>query len=64
MVTGSPVGHMALWNLEDRKLQAQIREAHTGAVAGIKCLPSEPLMVTSSPDNSIKVYNFIIVTTL
>ncbi len=55
MATGSTHGHIALWNLEDRKLQSQMREAHDGAVTGMKCLPSEPLMVTSSTDNSLKV---------
>ena len=55
MATGSTQGHIALWNLEERKLQSQMREAHVGAVTGMKCLPSEPLMVTSSSDNSLKV---------
>ena len=55
MATGSTQGHIALWNLEERKLQSQMRESHSGAVSGMKCLPSEPLMVTSSSDNSLKV---------
>ena len=55
MATGSSVGHIALWDLEEKKLRAQIRHAHASAVCGMKCLPSEPLMVTSSSDNSLKV---------
>ena len=55
MVTGSPAGHIALWDLEEKKLQSQIRDAHNGGISGLQCLPSEPLMVTSSPDNSLKV---------
>jgi WD40 repeat protein len=55
MITGSTPGHIALWNLEKRRLLCQMRESHGGAVTGMKCLPSEPLMVTSSSDNSIKV---------
>ena len=55
MVTGSQLGHIALWNLEEHKLQSQILEAHNGGITGMQCLPSEPLMVTSSPDNSLKV---------
>ena len=55
MVTGSPAGHIALWNLEEKKLQSQMRDAHCSAVTGLQCLPSEPLLVTSSPDNSVKV---------
>ncbi|XP_064607186.1 WD repeat-containing protein 36-like [Liolophura sinensis] len=58
MTTGSSVGHIALWDLEERKLKSQIRRAHDSAVSGMKCLPCEPLMVTSSPDNSLKVWIF------
>ena len=56
MITGSPIGHIAIWNLEKRRLQSQIRDAHNGAVSGMSCLPSEPLLVTTSPDNALKVY--------
>lgn len=55
MSTGSPVGHIAVWDLEKRKLHSQIRCAHTAAVTGMKFLPSQPLLVTSSGDNSLKV---------
>ncbi len=55
MATGSTLGHVALWDLEQRRLAAQMRDAHGGAVTGMACLPSEPLMVTSSSDNSLKV---------
>ncbi len=57
LVTGSTLGHIALWNLEERRLQSQMREAHNGGVTSLYCLPSEPLMVTSSPDNSLKVWH-------
>ncbi|XP_069127390.1 WD repeat-containing protein 36-like [Argopecten irradians] len=56
MVTGSAVGHMALWDLEQRKLSSQIREAHTTSVTGMVCVASEPLIVTSGADNSLKVW--------
>ena len=55
MATGSATGHVGLWDLEERKLSSQMREAHTTAVTGMKCLPNEPLMVTSAPDNTLKV---------
>ncbi|KAK2173340.1 hypothetical protein NP493_883g01001 [Ridgeia piscesae] len=58
MVTGSPAGHIALWNLEEKKLQSQMRDAHCSSVTGLQCLQSEPLLVTSSPDNSVKVWIF------
>lgn len=55
MVTGSTVGHIALWDLENRKLHSYMKEAHYASVTGLVCLPSEPLMVTSAADNSLKV---------
>lgn len=58
MVTGSEIGHIALWDLKERRLVTQLRDAHSGPVSGINCLPNEPLMVTSSPDNSLKMWIF------
>lgn len=55
MCSGSQLGHVAMWDLEKRKLHSQLLSAHNAPVTGLKCLPSEPLMVTSSIDNSIKV---------
>lgn len=55
MITGSTQGHLAVWDLEQQTLVHQHRHAHRGAVTGLKSLPSEPLIVTSSPDNSLKV---------
>lgn len=58
MITGSSLGHMSVWNLEEKRLIAQIREAHNSSVEGMQSLQLEPLMVTSSSDNSIKVWIF------
>jgi len=59
MLTGSTTGHIAVWNLEERKLCAQMRGVHSSSgVTGIRCLPSEPLMVTSSGDNTLKMWIF------
>ncbi|XP_077863349.1 WD repeat-containing protein 36-like, partial [Saccoglossus kowalevskii] len=58
MATGSTAGHVALWDLEERKLLSQMRDVHHGAVASLKYLPSEPLMVSTSADNSIKIWIF------
>ena len=55
MATGSSVGHVALWNLEEKRLQAQMRDVHKLGVAGMKFLSSEPVMVTNSADNALKV---------
>ncbi|KAJ8881265.1 hypothetical protein PR048_017741 [Dryococelus australis] len=58
MVSGSPCGAIVLWDLEDRKVLSQLEKAHAGPVTGIACLPDEPLMLTSSPDNTLKMWIF------
>ena len=58
MISGSNLGHMAIWNLEEKRLVAQIREAHGTSVDGMHCMQLEPLMVTSSADNSVRVWIF------
>lgn len=58
MVTGSEIGHIAVWNLEEKNLISQMRDAHHGPVLGLKCLLNEPLLVTSSPDNTLKMWIF------
>lgn len=58
MVSGASNGRIVMWDLEKRKVFSQLLSAHTGAVTGLQCLPSEPLMVSSSPDNSLKLWIF------
>jgi hypothetical protein len=55
---GSPAGHVAVWDLEGRKLALQMRSCHEGAVTGLRCLAGEPIMVTSSHDNSLRQWIF------
>ncbi|ALC46221.1 CG9799 [Drosophila busckii] len=50
-------GYMAMWNLEERKLAGQL-QAHEETVTTAVCLPSEPLVYTTSPDNSMKLFVF------
>ena len=58
MVSGSPKGHLAVWDLEERKLESQMRESHQASITGLACLPGEPILVTSSADNSVKQWIF------
>ncbi|KAK7069049.1 WD repeat-containing protein 36 [Halocaridina rubra] len=58
MASGSELGHIALWDLKERRLLSQVREAHGDSVSGLCCLPNEPLMVTSSTDNTLKLWIF------
>ncbi|KAE9523992.1 hypothetical protein AGLY_015639 [Aphis glycines] len=58
MITGSPKGTVVVWNLEEGKVDSLIIKAHHGPVSGLQCLPDEPLLVTSSSDNSLKMWRF------
>ncbi|XP_043480931.1 WD repeat-containing protein 36 [Leptopilina heterotoma] len=58
MATGSLSGHIVLWNLNTKKVESQILNAHFGAVTGLNCLPNEPLIISTSPDNSLKLWIF------
>ncbi|XP_012252233.2 WD repeat-containing protein 36 [Athalia rosae] len=58
MATGSLAGHIVFWNLEKKRVDYQLSNAHFGSVTGLKSLPNEPLLVTSSPDNSLKLWIF------
>ncbi|XP_076646998.1 WD repeat-containing protein 36 [Halictus rubicundus] len=58
MATGSLEGHIVFWNLEEQKVESQLHKAHFGGVTGLKYLPNEPLLVSSSPDNSLKLWIF------
>ncbi|CAB3235752.1 unnamed protein product [Arctia plantaginis] len=58
MITGSSKGHIVMWDLEERRVLSQVQSAHYSKIAGLKCLQSEPLMVTNSEDNSLKLWIF------
>ena len=55
MCTASAAGDVAFWDLEKRKLHSELHAAHNASVTGMKCLPSQPVLVTSSSDNALKV---------
>ena len=55
MASASTEGHIAFWDLEKRQLGTALRDAHKGVVCGMTFLPSQPLLVTNGPDNSLKV---------
>uniref|UniRef100_A0A8C2FW79 WD repeat domain 36 n=1 Tax=Cyprinus carpio TaxID=7962 RepID=A0A8C2FW79_CYPCA len=58
MASGSPIGHIGLWDLEEKKLVSQMRDAHTTAIAGLTFLQNEPLLITNGADNAIRVWIF------
>lgn len=57
MVSSGNTGNIAIWDLEKEKLCTQMRDVHDGTVF-CNFLLNEPLMVTNSNDNSLKVWIF------
>ncbi|KAJ6218098.1 hypothetical protein RDWZM_009255 [Blomia tropicalis] len=51
-------GHLAVWNLDEQRLEAQMRMAHSGPIVGAQFVSKQPLLVTNSSDNSLKVFLF------
>ncbi|XP_044536058.1 WD repeat-containing protein 36 [Gracilinanus agilis] len=58
MASGSPLGHIGLWDLEERKLINQMRNAHSTAIAGLTFLHGEPLLITNGADNALRIWIF------
>ncbi|KAJ2782291.1 rRNA-processing protein utp21 [Coemansia javaensis] len=58
MATANDSGDVALWDLDSRRLAHVIQGAHDAAVAGMDFLTGQPLLLTSSADNSIKEWLF------
>ncbi|XP_043835608.1 WD repeat-containing protein 36 isoform X1 [Dromiciops gliroides] len=58
MASGSPLGHISLWDLEERKLINQMRNAHSTAIAGLTFLHGEPLLLTNGADNALRIWIF------
>lgn len=58
MAAGSLVGHVGLWDLEEKKLIAQMRDCHSTAVAGMTFVHGEPLLITNGADNAIRIWIF------
>lgn len=58
MASGSDSGHIVFWHLDERKVISQLLNAHDEAVCGLEYLPGEQLIVSSSSDNSLKMWLF------
>nr|DBA23366.1 TPA: hypothetical protein GDO54_014285 [Pyxicephalus adspersus] len=58
MAAGSPIGHIGLWDLEEKKLMSQMRDAHSTAIAGLTFVHGEPLLITNAADNALRVWIF------
>lgn len=57
MATSSTNGQIAFWNLDEKKIESTLL-AHHDSVCTLKFLPNEPLLLTTSVDNSLKLWIF------
>ncbi|XP_058467222.1 WD repeat-containing protein 36 [Malaya genurostris] len=57
MATSSTNGQITFWNLEEQIIVSTL-QAHDDTVTSMKCFPNEPLLLTTSPDNSMKLWIF------
>lgn len=56
MATAASNGFIAFWNLnEGGRLVNVLRDAHSESTSKIDFLPNQPVLVSSSGDNSVKV---------
>ncbi|CAI5719104.1 unnamed protein product [Hyaloperonospora brassicae] len=58
VVSGSRSGDIAVWNLQSKRLESVIANAHDGAVMSLQFLANEPLLLSAGTDNSIKLWIF------
>ncbi|XP_031263908.1 U3 small nucleolar RNA-associated protein 21 homolog isoform X3 [Pistacia vera] len=58
LASGGSSGVISIWNLEKRKLQSVVREAHDNSIVSLHFFANEPVLMSSSADNSIKMWIF------
>uniref|UniRef100_A0A1Q3EZB5 Putative wd repeat protein n=1 Tax=Culex tarsalis TaxID=7177 RepID=A0A1Q3EZB5_CULTA len=57
MASASINGQVTFWNLEEQVIVSTLA-AHDESVTSLKCFANEPLLLTTSPDNSMKLWIF------
>lgn len=55
VASGGSSGVISIWNLEKRRLQSVIRDAHDSSFISFHFFANEPVLMRTSADNSIKV---------
>ncbi|XP_027113834.1 U3 small nucleolar RNA-associated protein 21 homolog isoform X1 [Coffea arabica] len=58
LASGGSSGVISIWNLEKRRLQSIIREAHDCSITSLYFFANEPVLMSSSMDNSLKMWIF------
>lgn len=58
LASGGSSGVISIWNLDKRRLQTVIREAHDTSIISLHFFANEPVLMSASADNSIKMWIF------
>lgn len=58
LASGGSSGVISIWNLEKRRLHCVIGEAHDCSIVSLHFFANEPVLMSSSADNSIKMWIF------
>lgn len=58
LASGGSSGVISIWNLEKRRLLSVIKDAHDSSIISLHFFANEPVLMSSSADNSIKVWIF------
>ncbi|PIA51851.1 hypothetical protein AQUCO_01000026v1 [Aquilegia coerulea] len=58
LASGGSSGVISIWNLEKRRLQTVIRDAHDSSIVSLHFFANEPILMSSAADNSIKMWIF------
>jgi U3 small nucleolar RNA-associated protein 21 len=55
LASGGSFGVISIWNLNKKRLQSVIRDAHDSSIISLNFLANEPVLMSASADNSLKV---------
>ncbi|EPS64844.1 hypothetical protein M569_09935, partial [Genlisea aurea] len=58
LASGDSSGVISIWNLEKKRLQSVIGEAHDSCIVSLYFFAREPVLMSSGADNSIKMWIF------
>ncbi|KAM7260646.1 hypothetical protein ACFE04_011319 [Oxalis oulophora] len=58
LASGGSSGVISIWNLEKKRLHSVIREAHDCSILSLHFLANQPVLMSSSADNSTKMWIF------
>ena len=62
MAAGGSDGTITFWDLEKRRIASSKTRAHNGSVTSMEFFQKQPLLLTASPDNSLKVISIATLT--